>query len=102
MAQVAARLKQSQEAEFQSAVKVIGDTLEVKGWEAFKRTIERLAYSYDWDAGLLNPDVTAHPWDEAAENDEQKQDRKTFFCFSAGPLIYIRIYSTPCQSAALK
>ena len=83
----AQRLKHEQKQEFTSALTVLGKTLTDKGWQAYKRTIERLAFSYDWDPGLLDLDVEDHAWNEVTEDDEMEQDRKNIFmllCSSTG------------------
>jgi hypothetical protein len=75
----AARLKASQENEFSSSLKIIGDGLDDKNWEDYKRTFQRLAYKYEWSPGLMDLDVAGSPWDITSETAEQKEDRKNIF-----------------------
>ena len=90
--QAAQRLIAAQANEFSSCLKVVGDGLTKTNWEDYKRHIRRLAFKYDWDPGLLDLDVAAHPWSIANENDEMKQDRKNFFmllCTTAGDYCHL-------------
>ena len=100
----AQRLKHEQKQEFTSALTVLGETLQNKGWQEYKRIFERLAFTNDWDPGLFDLDI-ANAWDEAAEDDEMEQDRKNivkFSCFCAPLLVSIRTCLTHAPWATLK
>jgi hypothetical protein len=72
-------LLRTQKQEFATDLKVLGTTLIDEGWEAYKLLFKRLAFSNDWDDGLLDLDVEGNTWDVDAEDDEQAQDRKNIF-----------------------
>ena len=52
---------------------------EGENWSDYRRQMERFAYTYAWNAGLMNRDVAGHPWDVGNETAEQCQDRKNIF-----------------------